>query len=70
MVPVKQPDSRQLADPMVLADEAYQGLVRLLTTFSEENAAYMARPREAYALGYNDYEHLARFAEWASEVGE
>jgi len=70
VVPVKQPDSRQLADPMVLADEAYQGLVRLLTTFSEENAAYMARPREAYALGYNDYEHLARFAEWASEVGE
>lgn len=70
VVPVKQPDSRQPADPMVLAEEAYQGLVRLLVTFSREDASYMARPREAYALGHNDYQHLARFAEWVSEVGE
>lgn len=70
VLPVKLPDSRNPADPMTLADEAYRGLVRLLEAYGMDEASYVARPRESFALGYNDFEHLARFAEWASEVGE
>jgi ATP-dependent helicase/nuclease subunit B len=70
VTPVKAPESRSAADPMVLAEEAYQGLVGLLEAFSKDETPYLARPRESYALGYNDYEHLARFAEWASEADE
>lgn len=70
VMPIKLPDSRNPADPMALADEAYLGLIRLLEAYGTDEAAYVARPRESFALGYNDYEHLARFAEWASEVGE
>lgn len=70
VAPVKAPDSRSAADPMALADEAYQGLIGLLEAYSRDETPYLARPRESFALGYNDYEHLARFAEWASEVDE
>jgi ATP-dependent helicase/nuclease subunit B len=70
VIPIKMPDTRAPADPIRLADDAYQGLIRLLEAYGTDDAAYMARPRESFSLGYNDYEHLARYAEWASEVGE
>ncbi|MBL8710880.1 MAG: double-strand break repair protein AddB [Rhodospirillaceae bacterium] len=68
VIPVKDPGSRDIADPAALADAAYAGMVALVEAFSSDAAAYLAAPRDAFALAYNDYEHLARYAEWASEA--
>ncbi|TDQ83437.1 ATP-dependent helicase/nuclease subunit B [Dongia mobilis] len=67
---LKLPNRGGEADPMQLAAEAYAGLVGLVTTYGRDDAAYMAQPRAAFALRYNDYDHLARIAEWASEADE
>jgi ATP-dependent helicase/nuclease subunit B len=55
-------------DPNLLAADALAGLQRLLAAFSREDAAYPAVPRADAAPRFNDYEHLARIAEWS--VGE
>jgi ATP-dependent helicase/nuclease subunit B len=67
VVPVKEPGSKAPVDPMVLAVDAFQGLKALVAHFSNDAAAYVAEPREGFALAYNDYAHLARYAEWSSE---
>jgi ATP-dependent helicase/nuclease subunit B len=51
-------------DPNDIAGKARQGLVDLLRTFGKPDAAYPPAPRAEYAPRYNDYEHLARIAEW------
>jgi ATP-dependent helicase/nuclease subunit B len=58
-----------------LAVEARQGLIELLRTFGQPDAAYPPAPRAEYAPRYNDYDHLARTAEWTvnqtdEEAGE
>ena len=67
IVSVKDPETKAEADPMLLADAAYQGLVDLVTYFSRDDAAYVAAPRASFALAFNDYAHLARQAEWSQE---
>ena len=52
-------------DPQKLADEARQGLVKLLQAFGRDGAAYPPVPRAEYASKYNDYEHLERIGEWS-----
>lgn len=52
-----------------LADEALAGLRNLIARFDDPQTPYHARPRPDYALRYNDYAHLARIKEWASEDG-
>ena len=54
--------SKPVAD---LIDAAEKGLVRLVAAYDDPDMPYMARPASAYALTYNDYEHLARLREWA-----
>lgn len=66
IVPVKDPDTKSEADPMALAEEAHRGLIDLVAHFSRDDAAYMAAPRESFALAFNDYVHLARYAEWSN----
>ena len=51
--------------PPELIDAAEEGLIRLVTAYDDPDMPYMARPASAYALAYNDYEHLARIREWA-----
>ena len=51
-------------DANELAEQAKQGLIGLLRAFGKDGAAYPPAPRAEYAPRYNDYEHLARFAEW------
>jgi ATP-dependent helicase/nuclease subunit B len=58
-----------------LAEKARQGLVDLLRSFGKPDAVYPPSPRAEYAPRYNDYEHLARIAEWTvnqtdEEAGE
>ncbi|MXW91461.1 MAG: double-strand break repair protein AddB [Rhodospirillaceae bacterium] len=48
-----------------LIDGAETGLARLVAAYDDPGRAYAARPASAYALAYNDYEHLARIREWA-----
>ena len=48
-----------------LIEEAEAGLVRLVAAYDDPGRTYAARPASAYALAYNDYEHLARIREWA-----
>ncbi len=52
-----------------LIAQALSGLRNLVTRFDNPQTPYMARPRPEYALRYNDYAHLARIKEWASEDG-
>ncbi|MBI2254532.1 MAG: double-strand break repair protein AddB [Proteobacteria bacterium] len=67
VVPVKDTESKTLADPMTLAVEAYQGLKDLVAYFSRDDASYLAEPRGDFGLTYNDYAHLARYDEWSNE---
>ena len=48
-----------------LIDAAETGLASLVAAYDDPARAYAARPASAYALAYNDYEHLARIREWA-----
>ncbi|HVY99858.1 MAG TPA: double-strand break repair protein AddB [Dongiaceae bacterium] len=62
-------------DANELAAKARQGLVELLRSFGRHDAAYPPSPRAEYAPRYNDYDHLARTAEWTvnqtdEEAGE
>lgn len=53
-----------------LIDEAERGLLRLIEKFDDPDTSYLARPSPANAPKYDDYEHLARVAEWATTGGE
>jgi ATP-dependent helicase/nuclease subunit B len=57
-------------DVMALAAEARLGLVKLIKSFSSDDAAYVASPRADYQLAFNDYAHLARQDEWAETEGD
>jgi ATP-dependent helicase/nuclease subunit B len=51
-----------------LAREAYDGLVALLAHYGAKDAAYPASPDPLFAPRFDDYAHLARRAEWSSEL--
>jgi ATP-dependent helicase/nuclease subunit B len=53
-------------DAMDLAAEALEGLIALIALFGSD-ATYAATPDPSFAPSYDDYKHLARNAEWASE---
>jgi ATP-dependent helicase/nuclease subunit B len=52
-----------------LAKAAREGLIKLVKTFDDPKTPYMATPRPDWATAWNDYEHLARNAEWAAGGG-
>lgn len=54
-------------DLMALAAAAKAGLIALVQEFGKEDAAYAATPDPAFAPSYDDYDHLARTAEWSGE---
>jgi len=58
---------RVKGDPMALAAAAMAGLVALVSEFGRDGATYAATPDPAFAPSYDDYDHLARTAEWLSE---
>jgi len=66
VAPVKDRKSRKVADPAMLADAAYRGLCDLIAYYGREDAEYPAMPRLESAPRYSDYQHLARWREWAS----
>jgi ATP-dependent helicase/nuclease subunit B len=52
------------AAPADLAAEARAGIARLLAHFDDATVPYGAVPRPEIAPAFDDYEHLARTAEW------
>jgi ATP-dependent helicase/nuclease subunit B len=60
-------DKPVAGDPMLLAAQARDGLIALVTEFSADDAAYAATPDPQFAPKYDDYAHLARNSEWLSE---
>jgi ATP-dependent helicase/nuclease subunit B len=57
-------------DAAEAAEAARAGLLELIAAFDDPATPYRARPAPEYALGYNDYEHLARIKEWSAGEGE
>jgi len=55
------------SDVMRLAEEAINGLIALIGDFGADDAAYAATPDPLFAPAFDDYDHLARTAEWLSE---
>jgi ATP-dependent helicase/nuclease subunit B len=49
-----------------LAEEAYEGLLRLIAQFDRQATPYLSCPRPDLPYRFNDYEHLARVKEWSS----
>lgn len=60
----------ELEDVRRLAQEAREGLVRLIAAFDDESAPYRALRRARFNYRYDDYAHLARVAEWSAETIE
>ncbi len=60
---------RLKGDPGDLAAEARAGLQRMITAFDDPDTPYRSRPRPARGLRFNDYDHLARIAEWSTGGG-
>lgn len=53
--------------PETLADEALEGIRRLIASFDLAETAYEARPHASFAPKYSDYAHLARVKEWSTD---
>ncbi|MGF1623272.1 MAG: double-strand break repair protein AddB [Alphaproteobacteria bacterium] len=53
-----------------LIDDAVRGLCRLIAAFDDPATGYLSRPSPAIAPKYDDYEHLARVAEWSTVDSE
>ena len=55
-----------------LAEQAREGLSKLIAVFDDPQTPYAALPRPYLVPRYNEYEHLARVKEWAAgeEGGE
>lgn len=53
-------------DTEALADEALERLKDLINTYDDERTPYLATPDTSVSLQYNDFDHLARFDEWAA----
>jgi ATP-dependent helicase/nuclease subunit B len=56
-------------DVMAVTDNASQGLKELVKTFDQQTTPYLNNPRPD-ALGYGDYDHLARTKEWTAQNNE
>ncbi|MEC9345021.1 MAG: double-strand break repair protein AddB [Pseudomonadota bacterium] len=60
---------KPVKDVDTVIDEVRDGLVKLLTAFSDERTPYLSRPRVQFTGHEGDYDHLARVREW-SVAGE
>ena len=56
-------------DVMAITDSAFKGLKELVDVFSSPDTPYLNNPRPE-ALGYGDYDHLARTKEWSDRISD
>ena len=64
-----RPASKKIA-VRELAEQAFDGLQRLIAQFDKEETPYLTRPRPDFVDPYNDYAHLARLKEWSGGQDE
>jgi ATP-dependent helicase/nuclease subunit B len=57
-------------DPAAMAQQAQEGLERLIAEFDRESTPYRALRRAKFKYDYDAYAHLARVAEWQAEDEE
>ena len=57
---------RDEGDAALLADDALEGLKKLIVRYDNQNQDYTARLAMKYVNAPSDYDHLARLKEWAS----
>ncbi|MEO1965653.1 double-strand break repair protein AddB [Hyphomonas sp.] len=72
-----KPDARVIgqsralqATPDELAQTAEEGLVRLISAYRENEAAFLSAPRVQFVKYDNGYNRLARRAEWAGDTDD
>jgi ATP-dependent helicase/nuclease subunit B len=53
-------------DISAVTAQAHTGLAALIAAFDDPATPYIAAPRAAHAPAYDDYDHLARTAEWGA----
>ena len=53
-----------------LAAAHLAGVIAVLNQYREGQRGFASKPFPGLAPAYGDYDHLARFAEWADEGGE
>ena len=53
-----------------VCEAALAGLTRRAAAFRNPQTPYLSRPRPMFAGRFNDYDHLARVAEWSAGVEE
>lgn len=53
-------------NPETLAEKSLERLIDLINVYDDEKTPYLATPDTSVSLQYNDYDHLARFDEWAT----
>ena len=53
-------------DSEALTDDALEHLKDLINTYDDERTCYLATPDTSVSLQYNDFDHLARYDEWAT----
>ncbi|MEL6567290.1 MAG: double-strand break repair protein AddB [Pseudomonadota bacterium] len=58
------------ASPQDLAEEAREGLTKLIGAYGDPNRAYLSAPRAQFVKYEGDYGRLARRAEWTSEIDD
>jgi ATP-dependent helicase/nuclease subunit B len=56
------------ATPDELAKTAEEGLIRLISAYREDDAAFLSAPRVQFVKYDNGYNRLARRAEWAGDT--
>lgn len=61
---LKKKDETETPDS--LAKKTVERLKDLLNIYDDEKTPYLATPDTSVSLKYNDYDHLARFDEWAT----
>lgn len=61
---LKKKDEKETPDS--LADKILERLTALINIYDDEKTPYLATPDTSVSLKYNDYDHLARFDEWAT----
>lgn len=67
VAPSTKKNVTDIADVM---DEAQKGLPKILTAFADPMMPYISLPFAGKESAYQDYEHLARVAEWSTESDE
>ncbi|MES1990380.1 MAG: double-strand break repair protein AddB [Pseudomonadota bacterium] len=55
--------------PVDLNENAWDGFIKLLTSYEKVGQPYMSKPRVKFATRFAQYDHLARVKEWSTREG-